>query len=170
MGFVIGRRAALERSRWQQQLHSHMDLLDQWQYNAEDRPVALHAPNPCRRGPAVLRSTSTGAAVASRLDWLATGECNALINGMRRLGLETFLPAPAGAHHRDLFHAPPDPAYDFGDFYRRVREADYPVSGQATTVDTLEFGCIGAIGAERSFGRVAATPLYCGENGVRRTG
>jgi hypothetical protein len=67
---------------------------------------------------------------------------------MRALGLKTFLPDALQAPIIVTFHAPPDPAYDFTEFYRRVRERGFILyPGKLTAVDTFRVGCIGAIGA-----------------------
>jgi 2-aminoethylphosphonate-pyruvate transaminase len=44
---------------------------------------------------------------------------------MRALGLKTFLPDSLQAPIIVTFHAPPDPKYDFSEFYRRVRERGF---------------------------------------------
>ncbi len=76
-----------------------------------------------------------------------TENCAALVSGMRALGFRTFLPDALQAPIIVTFHSPPDPAYEFGEFYRRVRERGFILyPGKLTAVDTFRVGCIGAIG------------------------
>jgi 2-aminoethylphosphonate-pyruvate transaminase len=68
---------------------------------------------------------------------------------MRALGFKTFLPDALQAPIIVTFHAPADPAYEFSEFYRRVRERGFILyPGKLTTVDTFRVGCIGAIGSD----------------------
>src|SRR5882762_9892196 len=120
MGFVIARRTTLQGSAGNS-CSLAMDLLDQWQYMQKTGQWRFTPP------------THVVAALRAAIDqYQAQGgqparlaryseNCNALISGMRELGLETFLPDSLQAPIIVTFHAPPDPAYDFGDFYRRVR-------------------------------------------------
>jgi 2-aminoethylphosphonate-pyruvate transaminase len=67
------------------------------------------------------------------------------------------------------FHSPSDPAYDFTDFYRRVRDRGFILyPGKLTAVDTFRVGCIGAIGAGTLKQAVAAIAESLHEMGVRR--
>jgi 2-aminoethylphosphonate-pyruvate transaminase len=168
MGFVIARRAALETAGG----HSHslaLDLADQWQYLRKTGQWRFTPP------------THVVAALRAAVDqYLAAGgqparlaryrgNCAALTSGMRALGFKTFLPDAVQAPIIVTFHAPPDPAYDFGEFYRRVRERDFLLyPGKLTAVDTFRVGCIGAIGAEVLTRAVAAIGAALREMGVRR--
>jgi 2-aminoethylphosphonate-pyruvate transaminase len=90
---------------------------------------------------------------------------------MRKLGFETFLPDSVQAPIIVTFHAPPDPAYAFSDFYGRVRDRGFILyPGKLTSVDTFRVGCIGAIGADTIARAVAAIADVLREMGVRRTG
>jgi len=74
--------------------------------------------------------------------------CAALIDGMRALGFRPFLDATVQAPIIVTFHAPSDPAYEFKDFYDRVRARGYILyPGKLTQVETFRVGCIGAIDA-----------------------
>ena len=78
-----------------------------------------------------------------------TENCAALVSGMRELGFKTFLPDAVQAPIIVTFHSPPDPAYNFSEFYRRVRDRGFILyPGKLTAVDTFRVGCIGAIGAD----------------------
>jgi len=88
---------------------------------------------------------------------------------MRALGLKTFLPDALQAPIIVTFHSPPDPAYDFSEFYRRVRDKGFLLyPGKLTAVDTFRVGCIGAIGADTLKQAVAAIADALRAMGVRR--
>src|ERR1700730_706414 len=147
MGFVITRRTALERSAGNSYSLA-MDLLDQWQYMQKTGQWRFTPPT---HVVAALRAAidqyqAQGGQPARLARY--TENCTALISGMRKVGLETFLPDSVQAPIIVTFHSPPDPAYDFGEFYRRVRERGFILyPGKLTTVDTFRVGCIGALDA-----------------------
>src|SRR5208282_4485086 len=86
-----------------------------------------------------------------------TNNCSALVAGMRALGIKTFLPDALQAPIIVTFHSPPDPAFEFAEFYRRVRERGFILyPGKLTTLDTFRIGCIGAIGRDTMRQAVAA--------------
>jgi 2-aminoethylphosphonate-pyruvate transaminase len=88
---------------------------------------------------------------------------------MRALGFKTFLPDALQAPIIVTFHSPPDPAYEFSEFYRRVRDRGFLLyPGKLTAVDTFRVGCIGAIGADTLSHAVAAVAEVLREMGVRR--
>jgi 2-aminoethylphosphonate-pyruvate transaminase len=88
---------------------------------------------------------------------------------MRALGFESFLPASSQAPIIVTFHAPPDPAYEFGAFYRRVREQGFILyPGKLTSLETFRVGCIGAIDEHALRGAVAAVAQVLRQMGVRR--
>jgi 2-aminoethylphosphonate-pyruvate transaminase len=168
MGFVITRRSALERSAGNSR-SLVMDLLDQWQYMQKTGQWRFTPP------------THVVAALRAAIDqYLAQGglparlarytaNCAALVSGMRALGFKTFLPDALQAPIIVTFHAPPDPAYDFGKFYALVRERGFILyPGKLTAVDTFRVGCIGAIGADTLNRAVAAVAETLREMGVRR--
>jgi len=168
MGFVIARRSALERSGGNTRSLA-MDLLDQWQYMQKTGQWRFTPPTHVL---AALRSAidqyqAQGGLPARRARYVEN--CAALVSGMRALGLRPFLSDNVQAPIIVTFHAPPDPAYDFGEFYRRVRERGYILyPGKLTTVDTFRVGCIGAISAATLRGAVAAIADALQEMGVRR--
>jgi 2-aminoethylphosphonate-pyruvate transaminase len=88
---------------------------------------------------------------------------------MRALGFKTFLPDALQAPIIVTFHAPPDPAFLFGEFYASVRERGFILyPGKLTTVDTFRVGCIGAIGPDTLLQAVAAIAGALRAMGVRR--
>jgi 2-aminoethylphosphonate-pyruvate transaminase len=167
MGFVIARRAALERSSGNS-CSLAMDLLDQWQYMQKTGQWRFTPP------------THVVAALRAAIDQYQvqggqparlaryTENCAALVSGMRALGFKTFLPDALQAPIIVTFYAPRDPAYDFGEFYRRVRERGFILyPGKLTAVDTFRVGCIGAIGGDVLRRAVAAIAGALREMGVR---
>jgi 2-aminoethylphosphonate-pyruvate transaminase len=168
MGFVIARRTALERCGGNSGSLA-MDLLDQWLYMQKTGQWRFTPP------------THVLAALRAAVDqYLAQGgqparlaryseNCAALVSGMRALGFKTFLPDDLQAPIIVTFHSPPDPAYDFGEFYALVRERGFILyPGKLTAVDTFRVGCIGAIGADTLRQAVAAVADTLREMGVRR--
>lgn len=145
MGFVIVRQSALEQATG----NSHslaLDLADQWQYMRKTGQWRYTPP------------THVLAALRAAIDqFLAQGgqparlaryqrNCSALIGGMRSLGLRSFLPQALQAPIIVTFHAPADSRYEFGEFYRRVRDRGFILyPGKLTTLETFRVGCIGAI-------------------------
>jgi 2-aminoethylphosphonate-pyruvate transaminase len=170
MGMVVARRAALETSA-NNSASLVMDLLDQWQYMQKTGQWRFTPP------------THVLAALRAALDqFLAQGgqparlaryteNCRALVSGMRALGLKTFLPDALQAPIIVTFHAPPDPKYDFAEFYRRVRERGFILyPGKLTAVETFRVGCIGAIGPGILRDAVRAIGDALREMGVSRYG
>jgi len=168
MGFVIARRTALERAGGNSASLA-MDLIDQWQYMEKTGQWRFTPP------------THVVAALRAAIDqYLHQGgrearlaryreNCATLVSGMRELGFETFLPDDLQAPIIVTFHSPPDPAYDFKEFYRRVRERGFILyPGKLTAVDTFRVGCIGAIGPATLRQAVAAIADTLREMNVRR--
>jgi 2-aminoethylphosphonate-pyruvate transaminase len=168
MGFVIARRSALERCAGNSSSLA-LDLLDQWQYMQKTGQWRFTPPTHVL---AALRAAITqfqsqggqGARLARYRE-----NCAALVSGMRALGLKTFLPDALQAPIIVTFHSPPDPAYEFSEFYRRVRERGFILyPGKLTDIDTFRVGCIGAIGSDALRAAVAAMKAVLSEMGVRR--
>ena len=168
MGFVIARRTTLERCAG----NSHslaMDLVDQWHYMNKTGQWRFTPPTHVIAAlRAAINEYQKQGGQPARLARYAEN-CAALVSGMRALGLKTFLPDALQAPIIVTFHSPPDPAYDFAEFYRRVRERGFILyPGKLTAVDTFRVGCIGAIGADTLRRAVAAIADTLREMGVRR--
>jgi 2-aminoethylphosphonate-pyruvate transaminase len=168
MGFVIARRTALERSAGNT-CSLAMDLLDQWQYLQKTGQWRFTPPTHVLAAlRAAIDQYQSQGGLPARLARYREN-CAALVSGMRDLGLETFLPDAVQAPIIVTFHAPPDPAYNFGEFYGRVRERGFILyPGKLTAVDTFRVGCIGAINAGTLRSAVAAIAEALREMGVRR--
>jgi 2-aminoethylphosphonate-pyruvate transaminase len=168
MGFAIMRRAALERSAGNS-CSLALDLSDQWQYMQKTGQWRFTPPT---HVVAALRAAidqyQAEGGQPARLARYAKN-CAALVSGLRALGLKTFLPDQLQAPIIVTFHAPPDPAYDFAEFYRRVRDSGFLLyPGKLTAVDTFRVGCIGAIGPDTIGSAVSAIADALREMGVRR--
>jgi 2-aminoethylphosphonate-pyruvate transaminase len=166
MGFVIARRTALERSGGNSGSLA-MDLVDQWQYMQKTGQWRFTPPT---HVVAALRAAIDQYQVqGGQPGRLAryTENCAALVSGMRQLGFKTFLPDALQAPIIVTFHSPPDPAYNFSEFYRRVRGRGFILyPGKLTAVDTFRVGCIGAIGADSLRQAVTAIAGALREMGV----
>jgi 2-aminoethylphosphonate-pyruvate transaminase len=168
MGFVIARRTTLEHSVGNSGSLA-MDLLDQWLYMQKTGQWRFTPPTHVL---AALRAAmdqyqAQGGQPARLARY--TENCAALVSGMRALGLKTYLPDDLQAPIIVTFHSPPDPAYDFGEFYALVRERGFILyPGKLTAVDTFRVGCIGAIGADTLKQAVAAVADALRKMGVRR--
>ncbi len=167
MGFIIARRTALERAGGNSRSLA-MDLVDQWQYMQKTGQWRFTPPT---HVVAALRAAvdqyQAEGGLRARLARY-TDNCAALVSGMRALGLKTFLPDALQAPIIVTFHSPRDKAYDFAEFYRRVRERGFILyPGKLTAVDTFRVGCIGAINADALRKAVAAVAEVLNEMGVR---
>jgi 2-aminoethylphosphonate-pyruvate transaminase len=167
-GFIIARRAALERSGGNSQSLA-MDLLDQWQYMQKTGQWRFTPPTHVIAAlRAAIDQYQVQGGQPARLARY-TENCAALVAGMRALGLKTFLPDSLQAPIIVTFHAPPDPKYDFSEFYRRVRERGFILyPGKLTAVDTFRVGCIGAIDSDVLRQAVGAAAAALRDMGVRR--
>jgi 2-aminoethylphosphonate-pyruvate transaminase len=168
MGFVIARRTVLERSAGNSSSLA-MDLLDQWQYLQKTGQWRFTPPTHVVAAlRAAINQYQAQGGLAARLARY-TENCAALVSGMRAMGFRTFLPDALQAPIIVTFHSPPDPKYDFAEFYRRVRDRGFTLyPGKLTAVDTFRVGCIGAIGAGSLRQAVAAVADTLREMGVNR--
>jgi 2-aminoethylphosphonate-pyruvate transaminase len=156
MGFVIVRRAALERSEGN--CHSlAMDLYDQWVY--------MQKTTQWRYTPPTHVVAAFDSAIAQYLEeggLAARGaryahNCRTLIDGMRRLGLRTFLPEAIQAPIIVTVHAPDSPRYAFRSFYDAVKAQGYILyPGKLTRLETFRVGCMGQLGERGIAGAVEA--------------
>jgi 2-aminoethylphosphonate-pyruvate transaminase len=167
MGFVLARTQALEQAAGRSHSLS-LDLYEQWRYMQKTGQWRYTPP------------THVVAAFDSALDqYLAEGgqparlaryerNCAALIDGLAAIGLRSFLPAEIQAPIIVTVHAPAHPAWNFAEFYRRVKARGvilYP--GKLTALETFRVGCIGAIDTADMARGVAAIAAVLDEMGLR---
>jgi 2-aminoethylphosphonate-pyruvate transaminase len=167
MGFVLARRAALEKCAGNSpsvvlDLHDqwvNMEKTAQWRFTPPTVVVAaLHA--------ALEQFVAEGGQPARGARYRRN--CEVLIEGMTRLGFKPFLEPRHQAPVIATFHAPRDPSYKFQQFYDRVRERGFVLyPGKLTQVDTLRVGCIGAVDEHVLRAAVHAIGDTVAEHGIR---
>jgi 2-aminoethylphosphonate-pyruvate transaminase len=168
MGFVFVRRSVLERCAGNSTSLS-LDLHDQWTYMEKTTQWRYTPP------------THVVVAFDAALDQLAaeggqparlaryTKNCETLVAGLGELGFRLFLRPEIQAPIILTFHAPPDPAYSFRDFYARVRDKGFILyPGKLTRVETVRVGCIGAVGPDEMRHAVNAVRDVLRETGIRQ--
>ncbi|MDH3234439.1 MAG: 2-aminoethylphosphonate--pyruvate transaminase [Alphaproteobacteria bacterium] len=97
--------------------------------------------------------------------------CEILIEGLRGLGLDLYLPAELQAPIIVTVHAPADPAFDFKAFYDAVAARGYLIyPGKLTRAETFRVGCIGRLGEAEMKGAVAAIGTALDNLGVTARG
>jgi 2-aminoethylphosphonate-pyruvate transaminase len=156
MGFVIARRAALERSEGN--CHSlSMDLYDQWVYMQKTTQWRFTPPTHIVAAfdTAIAQYLEEGGLAARGARYARN--CRTLIDGLAGLGLKSFLPAAIQAPIIVTFHAPDDPRYTFKSFYNAVKAHGYILyPGKLTTLETFRVGCMGQLGERGMAGAVEA--------------
>jgi 2-aminoethylphosphonate-pyruvate transaminase len=156
MGFVIARRAALERCEGN--CHSlSMDLYDQWVYMQKTTQWRFTPPTHVVAAfdSAIAQYLEEGGLAARGARYARN--CRTLIEGMSALGLKSFLPAAIQAPIIVTFHAPEDPRYTFKSFYNAVKAHGYILyPGKLTTLETFRVGCMGQLGERGIAGAVEA--------------
>ena len=168
MGFVLARRAALEKS--QGNCHSlAMDLHDQWVYMQKTTQWRYTPPTHVVAAfEEALKQYWEEGGLAARGARYARN-CRELVGGMEALGFQSFLPASIQAPIIVTFHAPADPNYEFKRFYNEVKKRGYILyPGKLTQVETFRVGCIGQVGPEGMRGDVAAIAEAMNTMGVQR--
>ena len=167
MGFVVVREDRIVAAGG----NSHslaLDLHDQWSYMQRTGQWRFTPP------------THVVAALRSAIDQFETeggqparerryqNNCNALIAGMRALGLRTFLPDDLQAPIIVTFHSPENPHYRFSELYAGVRDRGFVLyPGKLTRIETFRIGCIGAIGPEQMLEAVNAVGETLSELGIK---
>lgn len=149
MGFVFVEKRALEAAKGRSPSLA-MDLHDQWAYMARTGQWRFTPPTHVVAAlhEALAQYQEEGGLDARHHRYQAN--CQALLAGMARLGLRSFLPADIQAPIIATFHAPAHSAYRFEDFYERVKARGFILyPGKLTEVETFRVGCIGCVDAAR---------------------
>jgi 2-aminoethylphosphonate-pyruvate transaminase len=156
MGFVLARRAVLERSEGVS--HSlAMDLYDQWVYMNRTTQWRFTPPTHVVAAfdAALTQYFAEGGLPARGARYAAN--CKTVIDGLKKLGLRPFLREDIQAPIIVTVHAPDDPSYEFKRLYSAVKERGYILyPGKLTTVETFRVGCMGQLGPAGMAGAVAA--------------
>ena len=166
MGFVLVRKAVLERCAGQSQSlamdlhdqHAYMERTGQWRFTPPTHVVAALAE-------AIRQFVEQGGQPARLARY--TENCRTLIDGMGALGFKPFLRAELQAPVIVTFHAPADPKYDFKAFYQATKRRGFILyPGKLTQIETFRVGCIGAIGANEMRQAVHAVADTLHEMGI----
>ncbi|STQ91855.1 2-aminoethylphosphonate--pyruvate transaminase [Iodobacter fluviatilis] len=143
MGFVIVKQSALVQG---QSPSLSLDLCDQFEYMQKTGQWRFTPPTHVVAAfrAALDQYWAEGGQPARLARYQANGD--ALLAGMKKLGLQSFLPADLQAPIIYTFFAPHHPGYDFQRFYQAVRARGFLLyPGKLTEVETFRVGCIGAI-------------------------
>ncbi|OWW21044.1 2-aminoethylphosphonate--pyruvate transaminase [Noviherbaspirillum denitrificans] len=146
MGFVIARKSVLEQCEGNS-LSLSLDLYDQWTYMEKTTQWRFTPPTHIVLAfhEALNQSIAEGGQKARLSRY--TKNYEALMAGMRELGLKQFLDPRIQAPIIVTIHAPESAHYSFKDFYNRVRDKGFILyPGKLTQAETFRVGCIGAIG------------------------
>jgi 2-aminoethylphosphonate-pyruvate transaminase len=168
MGFVLARRNALEKCAGNSSSLS-LDLHDQWTYMEKTTQWRYTPPTHVvvAFNAALDQHVAEGGQPARLARY--TKNCETLVAGMTELGFRVFLRPEIQAPIILTFHAPPDPAYNFKDFYSRVRDKGFILyPGKLTKVETFRVGCIGAVGPDEMRHAVNAVRDTLREMGIRQ--
>jgi 2-aminoethylphosphonate-pyruvate transaminase len=166
LGFVIARRAALEKTAGNATTLT-LDLHDQWR-NFEKT-------GQYRFTPPIHVIVSFHQAL---MEFFAEGgqpgrgkryaeNCRVLIEGMRTLGFEPLLPDNLQAPIIVTFRMPADPRFAFQAFYDALKERGYVIyPGKLTVADSFRIGCIGRLYPEHMRGALGAIRDILDQMGV----
>ena len=167
MGFVLARRSVLERCEGVS--HSlALDLYDQWTYMTRTTQWRYTPPTHvvAALDEALTQYFAEGGLPARGAAYQAN--CRQLLEGLKTLGLRSFLPGEIQAPIIVTVHAPDDPRYDFKRFYDAVKERGFILyPGKLTTVETFRVGCIGQLGTAGMSGAVAAIGAVLDSMGIK---
>jgi len=167
MGFVLARRAVLEKSEGVS--HSlAMDLHDQWVYMNRTTQWRYTPPTHVVAAlDAALEQYFSQGGLAAR-GAAYTENCRVLIAGLKRIGLRVFLPSEIQAPIIVTVHAPDDARYQFKRFYDAVKARGYILyPGKLTTVETFRVGCMGQLGPSGIGGAVDAIDAVLVDMGIQ---
>jgi 2-aminoethylphosphonate-pyruvate transaminase len=168
MGFVIIRKAALERCKGNAQSLS-LDLYDQWvamETNAQWRFTPPTHVVACFYQ--ALEEHAQEGGVAGR-GGRYRHNCQILLKGMRELGFVSLLPDELQAPIVVTFHMPADPKFDFKKFYDKLNQRGFVIyPGKVSVADSFRIGCIGRIGEVEIRAAVEAIRQTINEMGVTR--
>ena len=168
MGFVLARKSALEKCAGNSTSLA-LDLHDQWVYMEKTTQWRYTPPTHVvvAFNAALDQHIAEGGQPARLARYKQN--CETLVAGMAELGFKVFLKPEIQAPIILTFHAPPDPAYNFKEFYARVREKGFILyPGKLTQVETFRVGCIGAIGADEMRQAVNVVRDTLREMGIRQ--
>jgi 2-aminoethylphosphonate-pyruvate transaminase len=166
MGFVVVEREHLTRCEG----HSHslaLDLYDQWRYTEGNGQWRFTPPTQVIA--AFLQALDEHRAeggVAGRAARYRRN-CAILVEGLRALGFETYLPDALQAPIIVTFRTPADPKFSFRRLYDSLAERGFLIyPGKLTQADSFRIGCIGRLGDTEMHEAVSALRDSLTEMGV----
>ena len=165
IGFVIARRDALAAAEGNAPSLS-LDLHGQWRGFERTGGWRFTPPTQVLAafGQALDEHAAEGGVSARGARYAAN--CRVLVEGMRELGFETFLPDALQAPIIVTFRAPFDPRFDFARFYDALAMRGYLIyPGKLTRAASFRIGCIGRIDEAVMQGVVAAVAEVTQEMG-----
>ena len=166
LGFVIANRDSF--SATEGNAHSlSLDLYRQWQYMNDTGQWRFTPPTHCLLAldQALRELDQEGGIIGRRRRY--EENCRTLVNGMRALGFETFLPDELQAPIIVTFLMPDNETFSFQEFYRRLDDLGYVIyPGKLTHKDSFRIGCIGHFGADEMRAALAAVKQALEEMGV----
>ena len=148
-----------------------LDLYQQWRYMNETGQWRFTPPTHCLLALdlALRELEEEGGITGRRMRY--EENCRTLVNGMRELGFETFLPDELQAPVIVTFLMPENEAFSFRVFYQRLNELGYVIyPGKLTNRESFRIGCIGHFGADEMRAAVAAVGQVLQEMGVGYSG
>jgi len=167
LGFVIARRAALERTEGNATTLV-LDLYDQWRNFEKTGQYRFTPPiHVIVSFHQALTEFFAEGGVAGRGARYAEN-CRVLIEGMRALGFTPLLAERLQAPIIVTFRMPADPQFRFQAFYDRLKERGYVIyPGKLTVADSFRIGCIGRLYPDHMRGALAAIRDILEEMGVK---
>ena len=166
MSFVLAKIEALQQAEGRSHSLS-LDLYDQWRYMQRTGQWRYTPPTHVMAAfDAALDQYEQEGGRPARLARYEAN-CAALISGLENIGLRSFLPNAIQAPIIVTVHAPEHRAWNFPEFYQRVKAQGivlYP--GKLTAVETFRVGCIGAITTEHMSQAIAAIAHALNEMGI----
>jgi 2-aminoethylphosphonate-pyruvate transaminase len=143
VGFVVARRDVLESAAGSAPSLS-LDLHHQWRGFEGTGEWRFTPPTQVLAAfDQALSEHADEGGVAGRGERYAAN-CRILVEGMRKLGFETFLPDALQAPIIITFRAPSDPRFEFTRFYDALAGRGYLIyPGKLTRAASFRIGCIG---------------------------
>ena len=143
--FCIARRSSLEQTAGQSRTLS-FDLHAQWQGLESNGQFRFTPPTHTMLAfRQALEELKTEGGVAGR-EQRYRANCRCLLEGMQKLGFETYLPADRHGHIIASFLYPDDPNFQFGVFYDKLNERGFVIyPGKVSNADCFRIGNIGRI-------------------------
>ena len=170
VGFALLNKSALDRSEGNSASLS-LDLHDQFTYMEKTGQWRFTPPTHVLAAlDQALTELETEGGVAARGQRYA-GNCRVLVEGLTRLGFETFLPAPLQAPIIVTVRMPADSRFDFQQLYASLNNHGivlYP--GAVSQEKSFRIGCIGQVFESDMTRTLAAIGDALKDMGVPRAG